>query len=114
MGRPRRAATAKTPAPPRRAAGPRTWAWYASPPIQATMPSTWSHTETSRIIGAGAAGPAPSVGGRGTDRPSSAGFARATDPGGGSEGAVEAPFDDLGGLRRRGDPRGAYDAPRSD
>src|SRR5437016_2643040 len=48
------------------------------------------------------AGPARSVGGRGTDRPSSAGFARATDPGGGSEGAVEAPFDDLGGLRRRG------------
>src|SRR2546426_267294 len=47
------------------------------------------------------AGPARSVGGRGTDRPSSAGFARATDPGGGSEGAVEAPFGDLGGLRRR-------------
>src|SRR2546426_816900 len=55
-----------------------------------------------RSLHRGSAGPARSVGGRGTDRPSSAGFARATDPGGGSEGAVEAPFDDLGGLRRRG------------
>src|ERR687887_188679 len=48
----------------------------------------------------GSARPAHSVGGLGPGRPSSAGFARATDPGGGSEGAVEAPFDDLGGLRR--------------
>src|SRR2546430_1335775 len=55
-----------------------------------------------RSLHRGSAGPARSVGGHGTDRPSSAGFARATDPGGGSEGAVEAPFDDLGGLRRRG------------
>src|SRR5207245_1690502 len=61
-----------------------------------------STTRTFRVTVAGSAGPARSVGGRGTDRPSSAGFARATDPGGGSEGAVEAPFDDLGGLRRRG------------
>src|SRR5207249_8649260 len=48
----------------------------------------------------GAAGPPHSVGGRRTDRPSSAGFARATDPGGGSEGAGEAPFDEVGGLRQ--------------
>src|SRR5439155_2741336 len=48
----------------------------------------------------GAAGPPPSVGGGRTARPSSAGFARAADPGGGSEGAGEAPFDEVGGLRR--------------
>src|SRR5438128_10389325 len=61
-----------------------------------------STTRTFRVTVAGSAGPARSVGGRGTDGPSSRGLARATDPGGGSEGAVEAPFDDLGGLRRRG------------
>src|SRR5437870_7043445 len=79
-----------------------------SKPIAARrIGSTWriagssSTTRAFRVTVAGSAGPARSVGGRGTDRPSSAGFARATDPGGGSEGAVEAPFDDLGGLRRR-------------
>src|SRR3989441_654702 len=62
----------------------------------------WLRSPCRRSLHGGSAGPARSVGGRGSDRPSSAGFARATDPGGGSEGAVEAPFDDLGGLRRRG------------
>src|SRR2546430_2401330 len=50
------------------------------------------------LIPTRSARPAPSVGGRRADRPSRAGFARATDPGGGPEGAVEAPFVEAAGA----------------
>src|SRR5438445_13399261 len=35
---------------PTRRSSDLTWAWYISPPIQATTPSRWSHTERSATV----------------------------------------------------------------